>query len=106
MNNVEILTTITVYHDDKWLVKHHKTTPKHRNTYRHKYVECSYFKITLKQTNNVTCYMVRTDKVSEFFYNKLDYLSGDCSITVKGRYPTHKESRKWFVVPPTEIKFF
>lgn len=50
--------------------------------------------------------MVRSDKVSEFFNNKIDYLSGDCSITVKGRFLTHKDSRKWFLVPPTESKFF
>ena len=49
--------------------------------------------------------MVRSDKVSEFFNNKIDYLSGDCSITVKGRFPTHKDSRKWFVVSPTEKRY-
>lgn len=77
------------------------------NTYRHKRynMEHSYFKITLKQVNNVTVYMVRSDKVSEFFNNKIDYLSGDCSITVKGRFPTHKDSRKWFVVSPTEKRY-
>ena len=64
------------------------------------YMEYSYFKITLKQTDKVTVYMVRSDKVSEFFNNKIDYLSGDCSITVKGRFPTHKDSRKWFIVSP------
>lgn len=68
-------------------------------------MEHSYFKITLKQVNNVTVYMVRSDKVSEFFNNKIDYLSGDCSITVKGRFPTHKCSRKWFVISPTEKKY-
>lgn len=68
-------------------------------------MEYSYFKITLKQVNNVTVYMVRSDKVSEFFNNKIDYLSGDCSITVKGRFPTHKYSRKWFVILPTEKKY-
>lgn len=45
--------------------------------------------------------MVRSDKVSEFFNNKIDCLQGDCSITVKGRFPTHKDSRKWFIVSPT-----
>ena len=77
------------------------------NTRRHKHInmEHSYFKITLKQVNNVTVYMVRSDKVSEFFNNKIDYLSGDCSITVKGRFPTHKDSRKWFVVLPTEKRY-
>lgn len=64
------------------------------------YMEYSYFKITLKQTDKVTVYMVRSDKVSEFFNNKIDYLQGDCSITVKGRFPTHKDSRKWFIVSP------
>ena len=64
------------------------------------YMEHSYFKITLKQTDKVTVYMVRSDKVSEFFNNKIDYLQGDCSITVKGRFPTHKDSRKWFIVSP------
>lgn len=77
-------------------------TPTGINTYNMKQ---SYFKITLKQVNNVTVYMVRSDKVSEFFNNKIDYLSGDCSITVKGRYQTHKDSRKWFVISPTEKKY-
>lgn len=63
-------------------------------------MEHSYFKITLKQTNKVTVYMVRSDKVSEFFNNKIGYLQGDCSITVKGRFPTHKDSCKWFIVSP------
>ena len=67
-------------------------------------MEHSYFRITLKQTDKVTVYMVRSDKVSEFFNNKIDYLQGDCSITVKGRFPTHKDSRKWFMVTPTENK--
>lgn len=62
----------------------------------------SYFRITLKQSDKVTVFMVRSDKVSEFFNNKIGYLSGDCSITVKGRFPTHKDSRKWFMVSPTE----
>ena len=53
-------------------------------------MEYSYFKITLKQTDKVTVFMVRSDKI--------DYLQGDCSITVKGRFPTHKDSRKWFVI--------
>ena len=48
--------------------------------------------------------MVRSDKVSEFFNNKIDYLQCDCSITVKGRFPTHKDSRKWFMITPTENK--
>lgn len=63
-------------------------------------MEYSYFKITLKQSDEVTVYMVRSDKVSEFFNNKIDYLQVDCSITVKGRFPTHKDSRKWFIVSP------
>lgn len=67
---------------------------------------CNYFRITIKSDTVSTVYMVRSDKVSEFFNNKIDYLSGDCSITVKGRFPTHKDTRKWFVVPPTESKFF
>ena len=62
---------------------------------------CSYFRITLKQLTGETVYMVRSDKVSEFFNNKINYLSGDCSITVKGRFPTHKDTRKWFLVSPT-----
>lgn len=66
-------------------------------------MEHSYFRITLKQTDKVTVFMVRSDKVSEFF-NKIDYLLGDCSITVKGRFPTHKDSRKWFLVSPTNNK--
>ncbi|UWH93647.1 MAG: hypothetical protein [Bacteriophage sp.] len=64
----------------------------------------SYFRITLKQTGKVTVFMVRSDKVSEFFNNKIDYLQGDCSITVKGRFSTHKDSRKWFMITPTENK--
>ena len=62
------------------------------------YMEHSYFRITLKQTDKETVFMVRSDKVSEFFNNKIDYLQGECSITVKGRFPTHKDSRKWFVI--------
>ena len=61
-------------------------------------MEHSYLKVTLKQANAEVCYMVRSDKVSEFFNNKIDYLQGDSSVTVKGRFPTHKESRKWFVI--------
>ena len=65
---------------------------------------CNYFRITLKRDTGIIVYMVRSDKVSEFFNNKIDYLSGDCSITVKGRFPTHKDTRKWFLVRPTENK--
>ena len=65
---------------------------------------CSYFRITLKQSTGESVYMVRSDKVSEFFNNKIDYLQGDCSITVKGRFPTHKDTRKWFLVTPTNNK--
>lgn len=61
-------------------------------------MEHSYFKITLKQTDKETVFMVRSDKVSEFFNNKIDYLQGGLFITVKGRFPTHKDSRKWFVI--------
>lgn len=68
-------------------------------------MEHSYFRITLKRTYEVTVFMVRSDKVSEFFNNKIDCLQGDCSITVKGRFPTHKDSRKWFVISPTEKKY-
>ena len=64
----------------------------------------SYFRITLGQADKVTVFMVRSDKVSEFFNNKIDYLQGDCSITVKGRFPTNKDSRKWFMITPTENK--
>lgn len=68
-------------------------------------MEHSYFRITLKQTDKVTVFMVRSDKVSEFFNNKIDYLQqGDCSVTVKGRFPTHKDSRKWFMITPIENK--
>lgn len=67
-------------------------------------MEYSYFRITLKQSDKVTVFMVRSDKVSDFFNNKIDYLTGNCSITVKGRFPTHKESRKWFMVSPIEHK--
>lgn len=68
-------------------------------------MEHSYLKIILKHVDNVTVYMVRSDKVSEFFNNKIDYLSGDFSVTVKGRFPTRKDSRKWFVISPTEKKY-
>lgn len=61
-------------------------------------MEHSYLKVTLKQANTEVCYMVRSDKLCEFFNNKIDYLQGDTSLTVKGRFPTHKESRKWFAV--------
>lgn len=65
---------------------------------------CSYFRITLKQITGESVYMVRSDRVSEFFNNKIDYLKGECSITVKGRFPTHKDTRKWFLVTPTNNK--
>lgn len=65
-------------------------------------MEHSYFRITLKQTDKVTVFMVRSDKLGEFFNNNIDYLSGGCSMTVKGRFPTHKDSRKWFLISPTE----
>lgn len=61
-------------------------------------MECSYFKITLKQNENVSVYMVRSDKVGEFFNNKLDYLNGNCSVTVRGRFSTHKTTLKWFMI--------
>ena len=67
-------------------------------------MEHSYLKVTLKQANTEVCYMVRSDKVSEFFNNKIDYLQGDSSVTVKGRFPTHKESRKWFIVDSSVTK--
>ena len=67
-------------------------------------MEHTYFRITLEQTEKVTVFMVRSDKVSELFNNKIDYLQGDCSITVNGCFPTHKDSRKWFIVTPTENK--
>jgi hypothetical protein len=56
----------------------------------------SYFKVTLSTNNVPVTYMVRSDKVSEFFNRFIDYASKDISITVKGRFSTHKESRKWF----------
>lgn len=65
---------------------------------------CSYFRITLKKSTGESVFMVRSDKVSEFFNNKIDYLQGDCSITVKGRFPTHKDTRKWFLVSQTNNK--
>ena len=61
-------------------------------------MECSYFKITLKQNDEVSVYMVRSDKVGEFFNNKLDYLNGNCSVSVRGRFSTHKDTRKWFTI--------
>lgn len=67
-------------------------------------MEYSYFRITLKKADKVTVFMVRSDKVSEFFNNKIDYLQYDCAITVKGRFPTHKDTRKWFMITPTENK--
>lgn len=65
-------------------------------------MEHSYFRITLTRPEKVTVFMVRSDKVSEFFNNRIDYLQGDCSVTVEGRFRTHKDSRKWFIVTPTE----
>ena len=62
-----------------------------------------YFKITLKQSEDVSIYMVRSDKVGEFFYNKLDYLNGNCSVTVKGRFSTHKDTRKWFMITGNKV---
>ena len=67
-------------------------------------MEYSYFRITIKQSDKVTVYMVRSDKVSEFFTNKIDYLTGDCNITVKGRYKAHNVSIKWFIVLPLEYE--
>ena len=67
-------------------------------------MEYSYFRITLKQSDKVTVFMVRSDKVSEFFINKIYFLTGNCSITVKGRFPALKDSRKWFIVSPIEHK--
>jgi len=67
-------------------------------------MEHSYFRITLEQSDKVTVFMVRSDKVSEFFNNKIDYLTGDCRVTVKGRFPTHKDSRNWFMVSLTYNK--
>ena len=67
-------------------------------------MDYSYFRITLKQLTGETVYMVRSDKVSEFFNNKIYYLQSDCSITVKGRFPSHKDTRKWFLVTPTNNK--
>lgn len=61
-------------------------------------MEHSYFKIIFTQTDKETVFMVRSDKLGEFFSNKMYYLQGDCKITVKGRFPTHKDSRKWFVI--------
>ena len=62
----------------------------------------SYFKFTIKQTDKVTVYMVRHDKVSEFYNKVIDYVLGDCSITINGRFTTKKDSRKWFILPPTK----
>ena len=64
--------------------------------------EYSYFKITLTSDNVPTVYMVRSDKVSEFFNRFLDYLNKDCSVTIKGRFNTHKDSRKWFQIKDRE----
>ena len=61
-------------------------------------MEHSYFKIIFTQTDKETVFMVRSDKLGEFFNNKMYYLQGDCKITVKGRFSTHKDSRKWFVI--------
>lgn len=63
---------------------------------------CTYFRITIKSDTASTVYMVRSDKVSEFFNNKIDYFSGECSVTVKGRFLTHKDTRKWFIVSPKD----
>lgn len=68
-------------------------------------MEYSYLKVTLKHSDKEVCYMVRSDKVIEFYNNKIDYLQGNSSVTVKGRFLTHKESRKWFVISSTEKKY-
>ena len=70
----------------------------------YKVMEYSYFRITLKQSDKVTVFMVRCDKVGEFLNNIIDYLTHDCSITIKGRFKIHKDSIKWFIVSPTKYK--
>lgn len=59
----------------------------------------SYFKFTIKrETGETVAYMVRSDKVSEFVNNKIDYLQANCNITIKGRFQTHKKSSQWFKI--------
>lgn len=58
----------------------------------------SYFKVTLTTDKGTVAYMVRSDKVSEFFNRFIDYASKEISVSVKGRFDTHKDSRKWFQI--------
>ncbi len=61
-------------------------------------LEHNYLKFIIKSESDgmVKIFMVRTDKVSEFVNNKLDFWSESVNVTIKGRFTTHKESRKWF----------
>lgn len=61
----------------------------------------SYFKFTIKSENGTVEYMVRSDKVSDFVNNKIDYWSESVNITITGRFSTHKDSRKWFQINNT-----
>lgn len=62
----------------------------------------SYFKVTLTVNGTPSTFMVRSDKVSEFFNRFIDYANHDINVTVKGRFDTHKDSRKWFQLKDKE----
>lgn len=58
----------------------------------------SYFKFHIVGETTESTYMVRSDKVSEFVNNKIDYWTESVKVTITGRFNTHKESRKWFIL--------
>lgn len=63
----------------------------------------SYFRVIFKQGDTVTVYMVRADKMSQFFKSSCvaQLLGG--SITIKGRYYERTDvPRKWYAVEPSD----
>lgn len=62
----------------------------------------AYFRVILKQSGKVTVYMVRSDKMNQFFKSNCVELRST-SITIKGRYYERTDvPRKWYAVVPTE----
>lgn len=62
----------------------------------------AYFRVILKQSGKVTVYMVRSDKMNQFFKSNCVGLM-PTSITIKGRYYERTDvPRKWYAVVPTE----
>lgn len=64
----------------------------------------SYFKVIIKSEMSEVIYMVRSDKVGDFFNTHIEFFGGGYSVTVKGRFETHKETRKWVLVAPKNNK--